>query len=576
PSLEMPLATLELLNNSRMIKIPFTSTREKAIEYLLTLLTKRYPKFVKPVTSFKFEINGSNKKLNITETVEYTVLLNDETYAGFITARDKMSIERLFEILRKYRFFNLSKLIKITENKTELTRIIKNEVGKTIFTFKNYSIDKNKIEWAEDFCFHADNYESVKKSLNLEILNGIISAHAEQVKKSLAKFGILNAEFNDYRDSKLSYIFNILLDDLSIRIGEKDLVEVKNLQSLVTCLCKVDKLLNPVIIVNDDIIKYIKENKFCTEADLINSIMDLTGDVIKKWAVPENLIPGRIIYHRQGNDENYYIDGNAFYDMITAYNQLILFQPEKMSEMSAAEKRKTLQTMEILCEAALNIFKDESLTEILNINNDKAETLKQIVSEYQKVKDRGDAREKQRGRAAAPSRERSVFGILSGIIKSILSLFSRKARGSNNDMKLEEGAVRELSRETKSLYQKIDNLKTPIIPLSDFIELTSENNSRINKIIGELQDNNLKIVVPIYDARKTLYPKRSQKLLIPDMEYLLVSPELIKSADEIRSFTDTMVGYKLKEDIISSKALMAVEKYLLTIHRQKKRPARNR
>ncbi len=575
-SASMPLATLEHLNNSRMIKMPFTSTREKAIEYLLNLLVKRYPKFLKTIISFKFEMNESNKKLTVKETTEYTVLLNDETSASFVAARDKSSIESLFEILKKYRFFNLSKLVKITENKSELTRIIKNEIGKNIFTFKNFSIDKNKIEWAEDFCFHAVNYEAVKKSLNLEALSGIISSYEDQVKKGLSKFGIISPDFSDYRDSKLSYIFNTLLDDLTIKLSEKDLIEVKNIQSLVNCLSRVDKVLNPVIIVNDDIIKYIKENKFCAETGLINSIMELSNDLLKKWAVPENLVPNKIIYHRRESGENYFIDGAGLFNMISEYNQLILLQPEKMSGMTAAEKRKTLSTMDILCEAAVNLFREKSVKEFLGINDEKAAALEKIISEYQKSKQKNDAGDKPKGKTASRSRKWSLLKIITGIIRSIINLFSRKGKVAVGEAKSAGGTAMELSRETNTLYQKIENLNAPIIPLSDFIELKSENNNRVNKVIRELQDNNLKIVIPIYNAKNILYPKRSQKLLISDIEYLLVSPDLVKSADEIRGFTESMVGFKLKDDIISSKALMAMEKYLLTIHRQKKNSARSR
>lgn len=572
PSGDKPLATAELLKNSRKIKMPFTTTRGKTIEYLLNMLLKRYPNYINPIVSFEFSVNESSKKLNVNETVEYTVLLNDENYNKLLDSRDRRSIESMFELLKKYRFFNLSKLLKITANKADITRIVKKELGKNIFTFKNYSIDKNKIEWAEDFCFHTANYESVKKSLNLETLKNIISIYADSVKRELGKFGILNADFSDYRDTKLSYIFKILTDNLSTTLSERDMVDVKNIQSLVSCLNKVDQVLNPVLIINEDIVNYVRENKICRESDIINAVMELSEELFKKWATEENLQNNKIIYHKRENGENYLIDGTSLFDTVSKYNQLILYQPEKMEEMSPVERRKIVSTMDLLCEAVSDLIKKEAaVNEILDLEDDRVELLRNIISEYIKSKEKKSAKHVKEVPGEAVKQRTSLFKIIADMIKSFFGLFSGKKRGKRKDSNLAASGRREISHETRTIYQKINNLNSPVIPLSDFIDLKSENNNLVTKIIEELQEHNLKIVVPVYNAQKILYPKRSKKLLIPDIEYLLVSPELVKSADAIRSFTDSLAGYKLKEDILSSNVLMTIEKFLLTIHRQKRR-----
>ncbi len=89
-------------------------------------------------------------------------------------------------------------------------------------------------------------------------------------------------------------------------------------------------------------------------------------------------------------------------------------------------------------------------------------------------------------------------------------------------------------------------------------------------MINDLREHNVKVVVPVYNARKTLYPKRSQKLIIPDVEYLLVSPDVCRSPDEIRAFADSLAGLKLKDEPVPGTAIMSIEKYLLTVYRQKR------
>jgi len=85
-----------------------------------------------------------------------------------------------------------------------------------------------------------------------------------------------------------------------------------------------------------------------------------------------------------------------------------------------------------------------------------------------------------------------------------------------------------------------------------------------------MRENALRIVIPVYNAREVLYPKRSLKLLMPDTEYLLAPVDSARSPESIRKYTDTLVGFKIKDEVMPARAIMAVEKYLLTHYRQKR------
>jgi len=67
-----------------------------------------------------------------------------------------------------------------------------------------------------------------------------------------------------------------------------------------------------------------------------------------------------------------------------------------------------------------------------------------------------------------------------------------------------------------------------------------------------------------------LYPRRSQKLLIPDIEYVLVSPVVMRSYDAIKEFSDSLVGKKLNGEVIPASGIIVIEKYLYTLYRQKR------
>lgn len=569
PAGEKILSTLEDLKQSRNIKIPFTSTRDRTIEYLIDILTKRFPHIVKPIVSFNFQIGESTKKkLNVIETVEYTIMLGETDYQKIQELRDAVSIENLLNLLKRFRLFNLSRLLKNTNNKTDISRIVKHELGKTIFTYKNYSLDHHKIERSEDYCFHSQNYHLVKDSLNLIRLKEIISVYSDSVSRGLKKFGILNADFSDYRDPKLDYLFSIFIDDLSTTLGEKDLIDVKNLQSLIKCLTKVNKILDPVDTLNDDIVKFIRENKITTEPDIINTITELSLDLLRKWSIPKNLIENRILHYPHDNDVVYYIDGAQFFNLISELNELIVYQPEKAASMSPSERNKAESQLDILYRVAINLLSsNENLESLLRISYEKVGIIKKIVEDYTNVKKNLSLKEDYESQLFEEKEKKPFFSVMMNFFKSLFTFKKRKRINKQSGKSL---PVKELSKEAKQIYHKAINKNSPLIPISDLIELTPQNEPLLDRIIKELRDHNIKTVVPIYNARKVLYPKRSQNLLINDMEYLLVSPDILKSPEIIRNFIDSLVGYKIKGEVISWKALVTIEKYLLTIYRQRR------
>ncbi len=414
--------------------------------------------------------------------------------------------------------------------------------------------------------------------MNLNSLREILSAYADSVKKGLNKFGILNSDFSDYRDTKLAYIFSILTDDLSTTLSDKDLVDVKNLHSLISCLNRVDKVIDPVLLVNEDIVKFVREHKITNETELKATFNELNSQVLNKWASKENLKTSKILLYKTGDGENYLIDGSSFFEMISELNQLILFQSEKMSELTGTERRKVNSKMDLLYGACLNLYKSaEKIEEYIKINSEKLQILNKIIEDYSNFKNKIKTRESTESapRPAKVKKENLFKVLVKAFFGFFASLFRFYAKGELLDESDEisgSGALgkKDLSHETTKIYKKTINMNAPIVPLSDFVELIPENDYLVNRIIKDMRENNLKIVVPIYNARENLYPKRSQKILMPDIEYLLISPEKAKFPETIREFTDWLVGKKIKDEILPSKAIIAIEKYLLTLYRQRK------
>lgn len=566
------LATLDYLNDSRNIKIPFTPKRMQNIEYIIDELVKHHPDEVKPVYSFSFEIDQESKNLTIIEKTEISLMMKDSDYTFLSADREKKSQDALNDLLSKYRLFNLTKLIKKAKKRNQLTQLVKNLLGKDIFTFKNFSLDKNGFEINEDYCFHSDNYEHVKKKIDLEMIKNVVDAHSAAINRRLKTFGILNTYISDYRDSKLDYLMNILTGEMSPAFDKKEIINIKNFKSLRECLIKVDRILDPVKLLDNDIIKYIQSQFISTEKDVLNIFEKLTPEVFTRWEADASEA-GRIIIYTGQDNIKYLIDSSSYTKKFNELIQLIIYNPEAFSSLYESEQDNKIFTAEILYEAGKKITSKESSALKLLKSQENLTRVNELIKDFEFYK-MNKAAENSRDYDEAGKEGTSIITAIINLFKSIFSRDNKAEPGAGKSGRQEGGAgvsiksKREISKSARDIYKQIQNKPSVLTALSDLVEIKPENEKMIDQLITELRATNLKIVIPIFNARQVLYPVRSRKYLIADVEYLLVDPEIPRSPEAIRDFTDSITGFSLKDDVISGNALFQIEKYLMTIYRQ--------
>jgi hypothetical protein len=562
------LATLEILKESRSIKMPTTHVRGKNIAYILDTLSNTYPDDVQRLYSFKFLADPESKKLSIDETVEYTVLCGSTDMIRLQEERDEGSLSSFHELLEKFRLFNLTKLLHKAKNRAHLSKIIKSDLGVNLFTFKHFSLDKNNLEVAEDYCFHRTNYESVKKSINTEIIKKILKDYNTQVSRRLQKFGILNSDFSDYRESKVDYLINILLEDISTSMAQKDLIEVKNFSSLRGCLAKVEKIIDPLITLGNDIVKHVRENGITRRRDLITLFNGFTEEMFDKWS-RDSALKSRILIHKDDTD-TYCIDGMSFLQSISDCHKRILLSQDAFAKLNHFEKQTTLDTFEMLCDTGRELINAPSLADTVLPAGDSIDKLIKIIKDFDDYKKRLSVQENIEKDLVTQKGNRSIFNVIIDFFKSLFSGSPKDTRKKPQEASPTGVIKRTMTKESQDIMQKIRSTSALILPLSNFLTLSDENHYMIDSIIDELRNTNTKTVIPVYNARKILYPQRSKKLLLSDTEYLMVDPDLIQSPDIIRSFTDSLASEKIKDETITPSAIIHVEKYLLTLYRQKR------
>ena len=564
-------ATRDIIAQSRNIHIPFTPTRDKNIDYLLELLTTRFKDWVRLFVTFDFSFDEYAKKLTITEKEEYALNLTSiEEIDALQKTRDEDSLKNFLEFIEKFRLFNLDKMLKRVRNREALNTVLQKGTGTHFFTYNHYTIEKGKAETVEEYCFHASNYEAIKKSLNVTAFRTMTGTYAEFVKNRLRKFGIMNADFGDYRDNKIEYILSILLDDIQSPLSEKDRIEIKNFKTLRQCVLQVDKVLDPARTLNADIAAYIKKNGCVAAAELSSSILNITAEIIAQWETPERLLKEKIVKEKDRSGAPFYIDALALGSMFTA-----VLEAEKKAGESPNDA--FYQNRGFLFHAAARqILTSASPKETVGGSETELSRLMRLVDEYEAMQKRKTIQtETVRQTPVRPVRKRPLIVRIISFLTSMFSTFPSDydeadyagASESPHDMPHEK---REPRKETQEIYVKAKQKRGPIVPLSDLIELNPENEPMVQRIISELRDNNMRIVIPIYNARTTLYPKRSGKLLMSDVEYLLVPPQVIKSIDTISEYINSIVGTKLKDEPIPNRGLVAVEKYLRILHRQRR------
>lgn len=431
-------ATLKDLQNSRAIKIPFTPSRNKNIHYLADQLVKNYPDHIKPVYSFKFPVEETTKRLSIEEIAELTVNLKGEEHMNLQIKRDSESSEELMILLAKFRLFNITKLLRNTRQKTHISRLIKMELGKKIFSFKHYSLDKNLFETKEDYCFHQKNYESVKSKLNIEEVRNIVSTHSVPIIRRIKRFGILNTEFSDYRDTKLDYLLNILLEELANSLDKKDLVEVKNFASLRSCLMKVDQIIDPLVTLSEDLIRYIRDNELANERDILGIFNSLNKEMLRKWA-QETAEKKRIFTFMDEHQNLYFFDGAKYLTKITGLHALILQQKDKFNSLTEMEKKEYQILMNLLCRAGEKVLIQENLARNIFQGDQNIQRLRMIIKEYDQYR-RKDLEERLKTPDEIPVEKKSL-------LKKIISFFTGLFSGSEEVQ--EKGSITSAPQKTE-------------------------------------------------------------------------------------------------------------------------------
>ncbi len=560
------LSTLESIKNSREIRMPVSPSRDKNISYLVDQLLKNYPDQVRTVVSFRFNVAPTTRKLSIDKQLEFTVRMSNDDYGRIQSERDESSVQSLLSLLSQFRLFNLSKLIKNSPDRVYISRLIKLELGKNIFTYKHYSLDKNLFEVSEDYCFHRQNYEAVRERINTDELQSIIQKHHSVIERRLKKFGILNTAFTDYRDSKVDYLLNIIIDEIFASLDKKDAVEIKNFASLRECILKVEKIIDPLITLSDDIARYIREFAICRDDDLSEIFPELDRKMISKWA-RETAPAKKIVPHVNGDGVHYLMDGEK---LVARFNLFMTKLSRDMSgeaRLTQGEKEECADQLAILYGAGCELLKSPEKASPL-IGGANIQKLRLLKNEYEQWKRAVE----EKMSISFDDIDSHPEGIVSRIVHALKSIFGSKRKKTQIPVKKNSSPAKKVkfSRETEDIRAAALSIKAPIFPVSELIDITPENQNTIDKLINELRSSGLKIVIPVYNSRTVLYPRKSQEILMADIEYLIAEPDAAESLESIREYVEKIAGSKLKDEQLPGRGIVTIENYLLALYRQKK------
>ena len=565
------LATIASLNDSRNIKIPISPRRLPNIQYLVDLLVKSHPNEIRPVFSFKFSMNQTNKNLKFEEKVEYTLMMKETQFNHLQAERDKESAESFNELIKGFRFFNLTKLITKAQYKDHLLHLIKNKLGDNIFGLKYFALDNNELVFAEDYCFHKDNYDSVKSKLDFDGLKRIIALNEPLVNRHLKSYGILNTQVTDYRDNKLDYILNILADSLTQSFHKSDEVKIKNFKHLRECLIKIEKLLDPVTRLDSEILAHVQEKFMTTDKEIISLFPDMTPELLNQWGQNKTASDELIIHN--DNNIKYFFDPRQFIEKYEALIKPIIYKDtSQKTDESNQDKNIDIANAELLTNVGIYLLENNQNVQKLFGTAENVETLKHLISRYTYSKKKIN---KKPAVSESAEKEKSL-AFFSRLIYYIIIYFKKRKRRKQKKAQEAKEAPKSkkskpgMSKETKDIMRAIVLRDAPIIPLSDFIEIKPENDGLIERIIADMRQYNLKIVVPIYNAKQNLYTRRSKNYLVSDIEYLMIDPEHAATSESIYEYIESITGFQLKEDTLTGNNLLVIEKYLLSIYRRAK------
>lgn len=579
-------ATKEHIYTTRNIKMPFSPSREKNLSFVLDHLCAHFPEYITSLIRFEVVVDEASKKIRVKEHLEYCYALANEEIDRLQADRDNESVHSIENIVRRFRTFNLTRLMNMVQSKKPFNAVLQKAINKTIFVYKSVEIKNNKFSPVQEICFHSKNYQAIKSNFSVGPFKSILTNYREMINPRLSHYGIANTDVSDYTDKKIDYILHIMLGDLKSSITPKDMVQLHNFKSLRECIMRVDNATDPTKVYHKEIVEFVHENKFVLPSDIAAQLLSIDETTVRKWATPENLKKEHILKHQESSTHVYLISAkNLQAEFKTTYN-LFRNNSDKVAAMTTSEREFHERKMQIFLSVASHTVNQPDAHQIMNCQKEDVGRLAELIEEYEDWIKQKELRNELSGDQM--KKGGNIFASLIQIIFSIFSMFGSKGdgeedeAGSNSSRESASGSTqgtqkkRPVTQRTRQIYSKAKAHRGPILGLSEFIELNKENDKEIDRLIDEMRSNNLKIIMPVYNARKALYPKRSSKLLIPDIEYLLIDPDVIKTSEAITNYVDSLVGFKMRDDVIPGNTLVNIEKYLRNIHRQQRARLRNR
>ncbi len=563
------LPTLKELKESKTLKIPFTELRNKKIAHIIDSVFEEHSDHLRKIKSYSFSVRPETKKMTIDEKAELTLDMDNQIFYSLVEERNRKTRQNFLSFLKTVRTFNLSKLTRANEDWIYLISILKEENNKNLYIYNVLSVGKTNDEITDEYCFHRDNMDEVKKSLDMEGMKKIISCHASSIMNTLKPIGIMNLNVSDYRDPKMDYILNVLTNNMSQFIDKKSYMEVRNFISLRQCLLNAVRNMDPMKLYSKELSSYIRKNSPCRKTEITSVFRDLDSATLDKWS-PKEMHESHIIRYTAPDGTCFYIDCLSLLRTAEArLNRLESFTADKYN-FNFTDQKKLISDVEFCIEAGKAALGEKTPPSLIFGTAAKAEEMKNFISRY--------SQHRQESMASAPSgtetkKKKVRFGKLRKFISFIKNFFrlhsvkEEKTEDSSFYRTWGKSPSVRFSKAARDVYALIKEKRSPVIPLSDVIDLTKQNSREIDSIIEGLRASELKIVIPIYNARTLLYPVKSQNYIISDVEYLLLPAGITESIESIRHFTDSLSGFKLKDETLPVKGIIAIENYLMTMHR---------
>ncbi|MDR3237980.1 MAG: chloride channel protein [Spirochaetia bacterium] len=241
------LAALSDLRQSENIKVSDTPSRNRNILDITESLCEKYPNNVRSIPSFYFSVNRKSKIINLEEIIEFTVNMDDDVFLEIQNERNERSRSNILELMSLFKLMNLTRLFRDAASGPYAMELVKADEAKNLFLFKQYSFDEDMNLTADDYCFHKKNFEKVEAGLDLDEVRRIIAGYSENLMSRMEVVGVPDTDFTGYKDTKLNYLIEVLIDELAQYPAGPDLLIVKNFASIRECLLGVvDQIAHPL------------------------------------------------------------------------------------------------------------------------------------------------------------------------------------------------------------------------------------------------------------------------------------------------------------------------------------------